>query len=147
MGIEKAGRRGLRSGPMPADVKNDPASVASRPTLQGLVVTRDDERALLGALEQAFDYRGDVTIEDVSGRVITGYLFDRSTGATLAESRVRVMLAEGGAKVAVSYSDIRRLEFSGRDMAHGKTFESWIARYIEAKRKGAAASIESEALD
>jgi hypothetical protein len=120
---------------------------AREPTLQGLVATRDDERALLDALEKAFDYRGDVTLTLVDGAVVTGYIFDRRTGPTLAQSVVRLMPADSDLKRAVSYSDIAKLEFSGRDTAAGKSFETWLKKYVEKKLAGERASIESEALD
>ena len=47
----------------------------------------DDE--VRSALEKAFDYRGDVTITTKSGEVIEAYIFNRHTGATLAESWVQ----------------------------------------------------------
>ncbi len=48
------------------------------------------EAELREALEKAFDYRGDVTITRKDGTTVEGYIFDRRTGATLAESVVRL---------------------------------------------------------
>lgn len=124
-----------------------PPAAPARPTLQGLVATKDDEKALLDALEQAFDYRGDVSLTLTDGASVTGYLFDRRTGPTLEQSSVRLLPADSNDKRTVRYSDIARLEFTGRDTAHGKTFENWIKRYVEARTKGQTASIESERLD
>ncbi|HVZ93076.1 MAG TPA: hypothetical protein VG797_01055 [Phycisphaerales bacterium] len=136
---------------MPQEVKsNDPHQSTERPSLQGLCATRDDERALLDALEQAFDYRGDVTITLAGGggaKTISGYIFDRRTGQTLRDSYLRLMTATSDDKVKVVYADIERLEFTGKDTAHGKTFESWLKRYVDKKLKGERASIESEKLD
>jgi hypothetical protein len=117
------------------------------PTLHGLIATSDDESALIAALEQAFDYRGDVTLTLASGAVVTGYIFDRVTTDSLDGSTVRLLPADGGAKVSVRYRDIAKLEFTGKDAAHGKTFENWMKRYVEARTKGQKASIESETLD
>lgn len=134
---------------MPQEVKaNDPHQTgAERPSLQGLVATRDDERALLAALEQAFDYRGDVTLTLDDGSAITGYIFDRRTGATLEASTLRLLTPQSDAKVAIGYHRIARVEFTGKDTAHGKTFDNWLRRYVEKKLKGERASIESEALE
>ena len=55
-------------------------------TLQGLEATDADRAALMAALEQAFDYRGDVTITRRSGDTVAGYIFDRRTGQTLDDS-------------------------------------------------------------
>ncbi|MBX3359743.1 MAG: hypothetical protein KF745_15095 [Phycisphaeraceae bacterium] len=106
----------------------------------------------MDVLEKAFDYRGDVTLHLADGRAVSGYLFDRRRGAGLADSTVRLMPAEaapggGNQKIGVRYSDIRRIEFSARDPAAGKSFETWVKKYIEKKTKGEVASIESESLD
>lgn len=120
---------------------------AGASSLQGLVATRADERALLDALEKAFDYRGDCTIGRADGTTVTGYIFDRRTGDSLADSTLRLMTADSDTPVVITYTDIERLEFSGRDAAHGKSFETWVTRYIEKKLAGETASIESEPLD
>lgn len=116
-------------------------------SLQGMVATREDERALLDALEKAFDYRGDVTIVRTDGSSMTGYIFDRRRRETLAESTVRLMIDGDDGHHTIRFSEIERLEFSGKDTAHGKTFERWVQRYIEKKLKGEQASIESEPLE
>ena len=116
-------------------------------SLQGIVATRADERALLEALEKAFDYRGDCTITRVGGESVTGYIFDRRTADTLVDSTLRLMTAESDTPVVVRYSEIDRLEFSGRDTAHGKSFETWVTRFIEKKLSGEKASIESDPLE
>lgn len=123
-------------------------SGAERPaTLQGLVVTREDEQSLLAALENAFDYRGDVALVLTDGDRIEGYIFDRVTGATLGESYVRLLAANSDEKVLVAYSNIDQVDFCGRDTAAGKSWESWLKRYIEKKIAGEQASIESDPLD
>src|SRR5215469_15746883 len=67
------------------------------------LATEDDLRA---ALEEAFDYRGDVTITRKDGSRVEGYVFDRRGGAALAESVVRVIQQNGSGKLAISYADI-----------------------------------------
>lgn len=132
---------------MPQETKAHSGTTSDKATLQGLVASRADERALIDALEKAFDYRGDVTIVRTDGSRVEGYIFDRRKGDTLASSSVRLMLTSDGSKVTIPFDNIERLEFSGRDMAHGKTFENWVKRYVEKKRAGETASIESETLD
>lgn len=117
------------------------------PSLQGLVATREDERALLGALEKAFDYRGDVSLSLTDGSVVTGYIFDRRAGATLAASSVRLLRDGSDEKVTIAFDRIARIEFTGRDTALGKSYESWLKKYVEKKLKGEAANIESEKLE
>lgn len=118
-------------------------------TLKGWIPDMDDKAVLLEALEQALDYRGDVTIATKDGTTIDGYIFDKSTGQGLEDSYLRIMPKDSldKIKVKVFYSDLARLEFSGKDAAHGKTWENWLRRWAEKKLKGEEASIESEALD
>ena len=99
------------------------------------------------ALNAAFDYRGDVTLHLADGSAIECYVFDRREGDALASSQVRIMLAGGGEKRTIAYAQIRRLEFSGKDAAAGKTWENWVRRYVEKHLAGERASIESESLD
>ena len=47
------------------------------------------KRICKAALEKAFDYRGDVTLTLKSGEKIEAYIFNRQTGATLADSWVQ----------------------------------------------------------
>lgn len=133
---------------MPQETKSDGGAVrAERASLQGLVATREDEKALLDALEQAFDYRGDVTLHKTDGASVTGYIFDRRRGNTLSESTLRIMIDGDDTPILIRFDQIDRLEFTGKDTAHGKSFERWVERYIEKKLKGEQASIESEPLD
>jgi hypothetical protein len=54
----------------------------------------------------------------------------------------------GNERVIVRYSDIIRLEFSGRDMAEGRTYQAWIKKYQEKKAQGEKnISLEPEPLD
>lgn len=130
---------------MPADVKSDGA-VRESGSLQGLVATREDERALADALEKAFDYRGDVTLSLSSQEQVEGFIFDRRRGEGLSDSRVRLMLPDGS-KREVRFDAIERVEFTGRDAAHGKSFETWVKKFTEKRLQGERASIESDPLD
>ena len=89
--------------------------------LEGWVPELATPEELSAALEQAFDYRGDVLITRKDGTKIEGYIFDRRTGSTLANSFVRVMPKDGSSKISISYADIAALAFTGRDMAAGKS--------------------------
>ena len=101
------------------------------------------------ALEKAFDYRGDVTVTLRDGTVIEGYVFDRrSPGPTLEECWIRMFPRDRSEKVSIRYSDIARLEFTGKDTAAGKSFESWLRKYHERKARGEKnISLEPEHLD
>lgn len=114
-------------------------------TLQGWTTLLETDAARMDVLEKAFDYRGDCTLTMRDGTQTIGYIFDRRRGADPASSTVRLMTATSDDKVTVRYSDIARVEF-GRDTAAGKSFETWIKKYVEKKMAGEKASIESEAL-
>ena len=93
------------------------------------------EEDLKNALEKAFDFRGDVTITLKSGDKIEAYIFNRSTGATLAESWVQYFTPKADEKRKLSYDQIARLEF-GKDRAAGKHWEDWVKAYNEKKAAG-----------
>ena len=107
-----------------------------REKLEGWVPELAGEAEIRSALEKAFDYRGDITITRRDGSKIEGYLFDRHSGATLADSRVRVMTKNSSEKISIPYADVAALAFSGRDTAAGKSWEAWIKKYAEKKAAG-----------
>jgi hypothetical protein len=104
--------------------------------LEGWVPELAGEDDLRNALEKAFDYRGDVTITTRTGKSIEAFIFNRHTGATLAESYVQYFEPNVNGKQKLSYSDIARLEFSGKDRAAGKHWEDWVKAYNERKAAG-----------
>jgi hypothetical protein len=107
----------------------------NRETLEGWVPELAGEEELRAALEQAFDYRGDVTLTLKGGEVLVGYLYDRRTASTLAQSLVRVLLKEGGRR-SISYAEIAAVAFTGRDTAAGKSWEAWVKKFEEKKAAG-----------
>jgi hypothetical protein len=109
---------------------------ARREKLEGWVPELAGDEELRAALEQALDYRGDVLITRKDGSKAEGYIFDRRGGATLADSLVRLLPKDGGAKISVLYSEIAGLAFTGRDMAAGKNWETWVRNYWERKAAG-----------
>ena len=111
-------------------------SGTSREKLEGWVPDLAGPQDLLAALERAFDYRGDVTITRKDGTRIEGYIFDRRPAATLADSVVRIFPKDSTQKLSISYADVMRLEFTGRDTASGKSWEAWVRKYWEKRAKG-----------
>jgi hopanoid biosynthesis associated radical SAM protein HpnH len=107
--------------------------IASRPTLKGTDIAARDQ--LAEGIEQAFDYRGDVTVTLHSGESLEGYVFDRKLAASAAASTMR-MVTGSGRKVAVKYADVARVSFTGRDMADGRSWEAWVRKYAERKAAG-----------
>ena len=108
--------------------------------LEGSVPSLANEEELREALEQAFDYRGDVSITRKDGTKVEGYVFDRSVarskGTRLADSFVRLLPKDGSPKIRISYYEIAALAFTGRDMAAGKSWENWVRHYWEKKAAG-----------
>ncbi|MBB5345917.1 hypothetical protein [Tunturibacter empetritectus] len=119
-----------------------------REQLEGWIPTLATDQEITEALEKAFDYRGDITVTRKDGCQVIGYLFDRRTGASLADSFVRIIPMNEKTKVSITYSDIAAIAFSGRDTAAGKTFEAWVKKYWEKKAAGEQnIQIEPEKLD
>jgi Zn/Cd-binding protein ZinT len=116
--------------------------------LEGWVPELASEEDVREALEKAFDYRGDVALTLKSGERIEAYIFNRTTGATLADSYVQYFTPQAPEKRKVSYADIARLEFSGKDRAAGKHWEDWVKAYQEKKAAGEKnIAIHPEALE
>ena len=119
-----------------------------RENLEGWIPALASDGEIREALEKAFDYRGDITITRKDGSQVTGYLFDRRTGTSLADSAVRIIPSTERTKLTIPYSDIAALAFTGRDTAAGKSFEAWVKKYWEKKAAGEKnIAIQPESLD
>jgi hypothetical protein len=130
----EAGHRAETQAPDP-----DALEVVERGTreqLEGWVPELANENELREALERAFDYRGDVLITRKDGTRVDGYIFDRRSGRSLADSMVRLIPKSGAGKISVAYADIAALAFTGRDMAAGNSWEAWVRQYWERKAAG-----------
>lgn len=116
--------------------------------VEGWIPQLATEEDLRTALEEAFDYRGDVTITRKDGSSVEGYIFDRRNAATLADSVVRLIPQNTIQKVGIRYSEIAALAFSGRDTAAGKSWEAWVRKYWEKKAAGEKGiALEPESLE
>ncbi len=141
------------TGPADAKIIKDVNSLEVAPgfaheKLEGWVPELAGEDEIRQALEKAFDYRGDVTITRKDGSKVEGYVFDRRSGKTLADSAVRLFPKDSDKKISVPYSDIAALAFTGRDTAAGKSFEAWVRKYWEKKAAGEKnIGIQAEALE
>jgi hypothetical protein len=115
-------------------------------------VTTPDERPLEGwdpgplegaalgeVIEQAFDYRGDVTIVRRNGSELVGYIFNRN--AEVGAPFVQVFAADGGDPVTIPYADIGSIRFTGRDTAAGTSYAAWLRRREAAKAVGSARGV------
>ncbi|HXC02122.1 MAG TPA: hypothetical protein VNU49_05680 [Opitutaceae bacterium] len=116
--------------------------------LEGWVPPLANDDDLRQALEKAFDYRGDVTLTLKSGERIEAYIFNRLTGATLADSQVQYFTPSAPEKRKVCYAEIARIEFTGKDRAAGKQWADWVKKYNERKAAGEKGiALNPEALD
>jgi len=104
--------------------------------LEGWVPELAEDEDLRKALEKAFDYRGDVTLTTKSGERIEAYIFNRIAGATLTDSYVQYFTPKAEDKRRLSYAEIARLEFTGKDRAAGKHWEDWVKAYNAKKAAG-----------
>ena len=128
-------------------VDNSAATVPSQTVsnlTQGSLVTHADVAALQAGLDEAFGYRGDVTIITKDARRIEGYIFDLRSGKTFEDSFVRLLTGTSDDRIVVRYNEIESLEFSGRDTAAGQSWENWLRKYAQKKVAGEIASIESD---
>lgn len=140
---------GREAGHQPAADPNalEVAPGKQRENLEGWVPEVASAEELRAALEQAFDYRGDVVITRKDGSKVEGYVFDRRNGRTLQDSFVRILPRSGSGKISVSYADIAALAFTGRDMAAGKSWENWVRQYWEKRSAGEHISLHPEELE
>jgi Zn/Cd-binding protein ZinT len=107
-----------------------------RENLEGWIPEFATDDAVREALEKAFDYRGDITLTLKNGERIEAFIFNRHTGPTLAESYVQYFTPKAAEKLKLSYAEIARLEFTGKDRAAGKHWEDWVKAYNEKKAAG-----------
>lgn len=110
--------------------------------LEGRVFRPDTRAELAEAIEQAFDYRGDVTLTLGSGETLQGYLFNRV--ATGPKPTVYIYPTDVPAAREIPYSDVMAIAFTGEDTASGKSWEAWVVKK-ESQRKTEAAQIEAAA--
>jgi hypothetical protein len=101
-----------------------------------------DRSALDETLEAAVNYRGDVTVRLRGGEAIVGFAYDvvRRGGAMHA---LRIMLADGERR-SIACSSIESVELSGRDTASGRSFESWMKKYVQTRLAGERAAIDGD---
>lgn len=92
-----------------------------------------DEAAKRQAVEESFDYRGDVTLKFADDDSVCGYVFDRRT--VDGEPCLRLML-EDGSKRDIPFASVVHIEFTGRDPAAGRSFETWIRKWVTKKAAG-----------
>ncbi|MBI5855837.1 MAG: hypothetical protein HZB35_11560 [Nitrospirae bacterium] len=110
--------------------------------LQGRVFRPATPAELAEAIEQAFDYRGDVTVTLASGETVEGYLFNRVADGPRPSIHMYPKNASGARQFA--YAELTAIALSGEDTASGTSWEAWVTkkesqRQLEAQQEEAAA--------
>ncbi|MBI2873235.1 MAG: hypothetical protein HYY00_08630 [Chloroflexi bacterium] len=84
------------------------------------------ELTLAQVIDMAFDYRGYVTVVKVDGTEVLSYIFNRNSD--VQEPYVQIFDEAGDGPFRISYSEIRNIKFTGKDLAAGKSWEAWAER-------------------
>ncbi|NKB81972.1 MAG: hypothetical protein GKS05_08810 [Nitrospirales bacterium] len=95
-------------------------------SLEGVVLQLTTVDEVRKAVELAFDYRGDVTLELRSGESVEGYIFNRIEEQS--EELACVFPTGQPGSREIPYNDICRIIFSGEDTADGKSWEAWVKK-------------------
>ncbi len=120
------------------DTKNHNA--AETRSLEGQVFTPGAAAEIVEAIEQAFDYRGDVTLKLRCGESVAGYIFNRQS--TDIDPYLELFPTDGEDPRRILYRDIVTIAFTGEDTANGKSWETWVSKK-ESERRAEAEKIEA----
>jgi len=108
--------------------KHTPEAVS----LQGRFFRPGSTAELIEAIDQAFDYRGDVLLELNSGKKVEGYVFNRDITAKYPYLQI---FPKGETAVReIPFADIVTVAFTGEDTASGKSWEAWVAKKESQRR-------------
>jgi hypothetical protein len=122
------------------DTKNH--TVPGSASLERRVFRPTSRAEVAEAVELAFDYRGDVTVDLTTGGSVVGYLFNRDADAP--DPWIELFPADDPAPRRIAYANIASLAFTGEDTANGKSWEAWVSKK-ESDRRSEAARIEADA--
>jgi hypothetical protein len=125
---------------MPSYTSSEPQEPGAI-SLQGQEVSLASENDRRDAFENAFDYRGDVTLILESGETVDGFLFNREPDAN--PPSVSLLLKGSNEPRIITYSEVAKVIFSGKDTADGKSYEAWKAKK-QSERDAEAKRIEDE---
>lgn len=95
-------------------------------SLEGWTPTPASADELAHIVEQAFDYRGDVTILMLDGSTRDGYVFNRRADGP--DPYVELLESGRDEPVTIRYADLRTIHFTGKDTAAGKSYLAWLER-------------------
>ena len=112
---------------------HDQSSSHPEKSLEHTRLCPQSSEELARAVDLAFDYRGDVTVELKSGSLIEGYMFSRVSDHP--EPFIELYLKGQMEKCVVKYAEIAGITFSGVDTALGTSWEAWIKKKKEEHQK------------
>lgn len=132
---------------MPQETKAKFENISEDQNLQGFHASASEREAFEKAVELAVDYRGDVTITVTdTDESIEGFVFDVKRTDSPETTLLRYIAKGEDGRSSIPFSRISAIEFTGKDTAAGRSFETWMKKYVEKKLSGEKASIESEPL-
>lgn len=123
---------------MPQDIK---IHGSREETLEGKTFTPANLQELSDAIDQAFDYRGDITLTLKDNRVIEGFLFNRDA----SHKKIELFVKGSAEPLILHYPQIISLAFTGEDTANGKSWEAWTTKK-ETERQAEAEKLRQASL-
>jgi hypothetical protein len=122
------------------DTKNHGAGGVG--SLEGRVFRPASAAETAEAIDLAFDYRGDVTLELRTGESLKGYIYNRRT--TGAHPVIEMFPADNPAPREIPYAEIVSIAFTGADTASGNSWEAWALKK-DSERRAEADRVEADA--
>lgn len=100
--------------------------------------TGQGELPLERVIDLAFDYRGNVTIVKRDGSETAGYVCNRNRD--VVEPFLQYFDEKGEGPFTLRYAEVRTIQFTGKDMAAGQSYEAWQRRKEQEKAAKTAAA-------
>lgn len=87
-------------------------------------------------IEEAFHYRGHVTITLTNDQVIEGFVYNREfENKNLPEDQFVDLYLKGSAEPKrLQISQVQSISLTGEDHAAGKSYEEWLAKHKDKKK-------------
>jgi hypothetical protein len=113
-------------------------------SIEGSTLDCRDAASRREALQTAFDYRGDVTLDLQDGSQLLGFVYLYNEAGDL----VHLFIPQGKDSVpqTVPASRVSRVRFTGEDTAFGKSWDDWTTK-AERERKKEAERLAKEAVE
>lgn len=77
-------------------------------------------------IDEAFHYRGNVTVVKKDGSKEIGYLANRDISSR--KPFVHLFDEAGNGPIRILYADIQNINFTGKDTAAGQSWDAWVKR-------------------